>query len=57
MKVIIPVAGAGTRLKPYTLTLPKVLLHVGGKPVLSPQVPPRVCQPGGTYHVHSLSRG
>jgi glucose-1-phosphate thymidylyltransferase len=35
MKVIIPVAGAGTRLKPHTLTLPKVLMHVGGKPVLA----------------------
>ena len=35
MKVIIPVAGAGTRLQPHTLTLPKVLLHVGSKPVLA----------------------
>jgi len=35
MKIIIPVAGAGTRLQPHTLTLPKVLLHVGGRPVLS----------------------
>jgi len=34
LKVIIPVAGAGTRLQPHTLTTPKALLHVGGKSVL-----------------------
>ncbi|MBU8934638.1 MAG: NTP transferase domain-containing protein [candidate division Zixibacteria bacterium] len=34
MKVIIPVAGAGTRLKPHTLHLPKALLPVGGQTVL-----------------------
>lgn len=34
MKVIIPVAGMGTRLKPHTHTTPKVLLHVAGKPIL-----------------------
>ena len=27
---IIPVAGVGTRLRPHTHTLPKVLLHVAG---------------------------
>jgi len=32
--VVIPVAGAGTRLKPHTLTTPKALLAVAGKPVL-----------------------
>lgn len=35
MRAIIPVAGFGTRLKPHTLTHPKVLLNVGGKPILS----------------------
>ncbi len=35
MKIIVPVAGAGTRLQPHTFTLPKVLLHVGGKPMLA----------------------
>jgi len=34
MKVIIPVAGIGTRLRPHTLTAPKGLLHVAGKPIL-----------------------
>jgi glucose-1-phosphate thymidylyltransferase len=32
--VVIPVAGAGTRLKPHTLTTPKALLAVAGKPIL-----------------------
>ena len=35
MRAIIPVAGFGTRLKPHTLTHPKVLLHVGGKPIIA----------------------
>jgi len=35
MKVIIPMAGAGTRLQPHTHTIPKPLLPVGGKPVLA----------------------
>ena len=34
MRAIIPVAGIGTRLKPHTHTTPKVLLNVGGKPIL-----------------------
>lgn len=34
MRAIIPVAGFGTRLKPHTHTLPKVLLNVGDKPIL-----------------------
>jgi len=34
MKVVIPVAGEGTRLRPHTLSAPKVLLHVAGKPIL-----------------------
>ncbi|MGH7469539.1 MAG: sugar phosphate nucleotidyltransferase [Longimicrobiales bacterium] len=35
MKVIIPLAGKGTRLRPHTYTTPKPLLKVGGKPVMS----------------------
>lgn len=34
MRAIIPVAGVGSRLKPHTHTVPKVLLNVGGKPML-----------------------
>ncbi|HAD83008.1 MAG: hypothetical protein A2509_11005 [Candidatus Edwardsbacteria bacterium RIFOXYD12_FULL_50_11] len=34
MKVIIPVAGAGTRLRPHTHTTPKVLISVAGKPMI-----------------------
>jgi glucose-1-phosphate thymidylyltransferase len=34
MRAIIPVAGFGSRLRPHTYTLPKVLLNVGGKPIL-----------------------
>jgi glucose-1-phosphate thymidylyltransferase len=35
MKVIIPVAGIGTRLRPHTYSVPKVLLPVAGKPMLA----------------------
>ncbi len=34
MKGIIPVAGFGTRLRPFTLTNPKILLNVAGKPMI-----------------------
>lgn len=34
MKVVIPVAGAGTRLRPHTYSQPKPLLHIGGKAIL-----------------------
>jgi len=34
MKVIIPVAGKGVRLQPYTNDLPKCLLPVGGKTII-----------------------
>lgn len=35
MKVIIPVAGAGTRLRPHTHTQPKPLIPVAGKAILT----------------------
>jgi glucose-1-phosphate thymidylyltransferase len=35
MKAVIPLAGKGTRLRPHTLTTPKPLVHVGGRPVMS----------------------
>ena len=34
MKVIIPLAGYGTRLRPHTYTKPKPMINVAGKPVL-----------------------
>lgn len=34
MRAIIPVAGVGSRLRPHTYMLPKVLLNVAGKPIL-----------------------
>ena len=34
MKVIIPLAGKGTRLRPHTHTTPKPMLRVAGKPVM-----------------------
>jgi len=34
MKVIIPAAGRGSRLRPHTYSVPKVLLPVAGKPIL-----------------------
>ena len=34
MKVIVPMAGRGSRLRPHTLTVPKPLLPVGGKPIV-----------------------
>lgn len=34
MKVIIPVAGIGSRLRPHTHLIPKVLMKVAGKPII-----------------------
>ncbi len=34
MRAIIPVAGVGSRLRPHTYSVPKVLLNVAGKPIL-----------------------
>ena len=35
MKVIIPLAGKGTRLRPHTHTTPKPMLRIAGKPVMA----------------------
>jgi glucose-1-phosphate thymidylyltransferase len=35
MKALIPVAGYGTRMRPHTLTQPKVLLPVADKPMIA----------------------
>ncbi len=34
MKIIIPMAGRGSRLRPHTLTVPKPLVPVAGKPIV-----------------------
>lgn len=34
MKIIIPMAGMGKRMRPHTLTVPKPLIPVGGKPIV-----------------------
>jgi glucose-1-phosphate thymidylyltransferase len=34
MNIIIPMAGRGSRLRPHTLTIPKPLVPVGGKPIV-----------------------
>ncbi|MFM2048171.1 MAG: hypothetical protein RI955_719 [Bacteroidota bacterium] len=34
MNIIIPMAGAGKRMRPHTLTTPKPLIPVGGKPIV-----------------------
>jgi glucose-1-phosphate thymidylyltransferase len=34
MKLVIPVAGMGTRLQPHTFSIPKSLMNVAGKPIL-----------------------
>ncbi len=39
MKLIIPMAGMGTRMRPHTLTVPKPLLSVAGKPIVQ-----RLCE-------------
>ena len=39
MKVIIPLAGFGTRLRPHTFSKPKPLINVAGKPVLGSHDP------------------
>ena len=34
MKIVIPAAGQGVRLRPHTHTLPKVMLPVAGRPII-----------------------
>jgi glucose-1-phosphate thymidylyltransferase len=34
MKIIVPMAGRGSRLRPHTLTIPKPLMPVAGKPIV-----------------------
>jgi len=34
MKIIIPMAGIGKRMRPHTLTVPKPLIRIAGKPIV-----------------------
>jgi glucose-1-phosphate thymidylyltransferase len=35
MKLILPIAGEGTRMRPHTYTVPKALIRVGEKPIIA----------------------
>jgi glucose-1-phosphate thymidylyltransferase len=34
MNIIVPMAGMGKRMRPHTLTVPKPLIPVAGKPIV-----------------------
>ena len=42
MRVVIPVAGSGTRLRPHTYSQPKPLLRVGDRPIIAHLLDPVV---------------
>ena len=42
MKVIIPTAGSGIRLRPHTFASPKTLIHIAGRPILDYLLEPLV---------------
>lgn len=46
MNIIVPMAGRGTRLRPHTLTVPKPLIPIAGKPIVQRLVEDiaKVCQ-------------
>ena len=46
MKIIVPMAGRGSRLRPHTLTIPKPLIPIAGKPIVQRLVEDivRVCE-------------
>ncbi|MGB0657096.1 MAG: sugar phosphate nucleotidyltransferase, partial [Flavobacteriaceae bacterium] len=35
MKIIVPMAGRGSRLRPHSITIPKPMLPVAGSPIVS----------------------
>ena len=47
MNIIVPMAGRGSRLRPHTLTLPKPLVPIKGKPVIDYII--QSFQKGGFY--------
>ncbi|MFO7723333.1 MAG: nucleotidyltransferase family protein, partial [Bacteroidales bacterium] len=34
MRIIVPMAGKGKRMRPHTLTIPKPLIRIAGKPIV-----------------------
>ena len=34
MRIIVPMAGMGKRMRPHTLTVPKPLIPIAGKPIV-----------------------
>jgi len=48
MKIIIPMAGRGTRLRPHSLTVPKPLVSIAGKPIVERLVEDLSATYGGT---------
>jgi glucose-1-phosphate thymidylyltransferase len=55
MKVVIPVAGAGTRLRPHTYTQPKPLMPVAGKPIIR-LIVDKLVEAGLTEFVFEIGR-
>ncbi|NJL93826.1 MAG: NTP transferase domain-containing protein [Anaerolineae bacterium] len=51
MKIIIPLAGYGTRLRPHTYTRPKPLIDVAGKPALGHLLDKLSLLPGVTEYI------
>ena len=47
MNIIIPMAGMGKRLRPHTLTTPKPLIHLVGKPIVEHLVEEIISQADG----------
>jgi glucose-1-phosphate thymidylyltransferase len=43
MNIIVPMAGRGSRLRPHTLTVPKPLVPVAGKPIVERLVEDLAC--------------
>lgn len=50
MKAVVQSGGRGTRLKPYTMILPKPLMPVGSKPVL--ELPLKWLRRNGTRDIY-----
>ena len=53
MKIIVPMAGRGSRLRPHTLTVPKPLIPIAGKPIVQRLVEDIV----GVYGDKKVSEG